>query len=307
MYCKLCTEKNLSEFQIPRRKFTESKKQSLIDDLQLRLGSDFEQHASDPGISLERLVHVIRNSVVNTFPVVEQSKTQRKRFRNPWITPGILKSIDHRNALLKKSIKTKNSDVRSEYKKFQIKLTRIIETAKSKWNQKDFENAGNDRKKVWKKIGRLLKRNKKHGSNLPSKLLNNSTGELETDPHKIVNQLNKHFVSKGPILASKLPDSEKFIFYCMGSRNPVSMDFEDSCVSEVVEVVEAFVKKNSTGHDNIPAVILKWIIHLIAPILVEIFNKCANQGVYPEILKAGKITPLFKAGDKVIDDNYRPI
>ena len=133
------------------------------------------------------------------------------------------------------------------------------------------------------------------------------TGELETDPHKIVNQLNKHFVSKGPKLASKLPESEKSILYCMGNHNPVSMNFEDSNVNEVVEVVEAFVKKNSTGHDNIPAIILKWIIHLIAPILVEIFNNCANQGVYPEILKVGKITPLFKTGDKVIDDNYRPI
>ena len=93
----------------------------------------------------------------------------------------------------------------------------------------------------------------------------------------------------------------------MGRRNPVSMVLQDSDVNEVVCIVDNFLKKNSTGHDNIPAIILKWIINLIAPILVEIFNRCINQGIYPEILKIGKITPLFKNGDKAIDDNYRPI
>ena len=81
-----------------------------------------------------------------------------------------------------------------KYKQFQIKLTRIIESAQAKWNHKDFENAGSDRKKVWKRIGRLLKRKQKSGTNLPLKLLNNSTGQFETDPLKIANELNKHFL-----------------------------------------------------------------------------------------------------------------
>ena len=296
-----------SEFQIPTRKFANSKKQAFIDDLQTRLGDSFEQHVSNPGISLERLVHVIRNSVVNTFPVIKLSNNKRKRFRNPWITPGILKSIDQRNKLLQKAINTKSPEIRLKYKKFQLKLTRIIETAQSKWNQQDIENAGNDRKKVWKSIGKLLKRKPKRGSNLPAELLSGSNGESVTDPQIIANVLNKHFVSKGPKLASKLPNSNKSVLYSMGSRNPVSMDFEDSSVNEVVDIVTDFEKKNTTGHDNIPAIILKWALHLIAPILVEIFNKCVDQGIYPNILKIGKITPLFKSGDKVDKDNYRPI
>ena len=104
-----------SEFQIPRRRFTESKKQALIVNLQANLDDNFEQHSSDPGTSLEKLIHVIQDSVVNTFPIVKLSNNKRKRFRNPWITPGILKSIDRRNALLKKAIKSKNPDDRSEY------------------------------------------------------------------------------------------------------------------------------------------------------------------------------------------------
>ena len=76
-----CSLKKIpSEFQIPKRKFTESNKQDFIDDLQFRLDDNFEQHPSDPGISLEKLVHIIRNSVVNTFPVVPLSNNKRKYF-----------------------------------------------------------------------------------------------------------------------------------------------------------------------------------------------------------------------------------
>ena len=72
-----------------------------------------------------------------------------------------------------------------------------------------------------------MKRKQKSGTNLPPKLWNDSIGDFETDPQKIANQLNKHFVSKGPKLTSKLPISNKSILYSMGHRNPVSMNFSD--------------------------------------------------------------------------------
>ena len=57
-----------------------------------------------------------------------------------------MKSINHRNALLKKAIKTKRRDARLGHNKYQIKLTRVIENIKTKFNHQVIENAGNDRK-----------------------------------------------------------------------------------------------------------------------------------------------------------------
>ena len=62
----------------------------FIEDLQLQLEDSFEEHASNPGSSIEQLVYVIQNLIINTFPIVEMSNSKRKRFCNPWITPGIL-------------------------------------------------------------------------------------------------------------------------------------------------------------------------------------------------------------------------
>ena len=141
---------------------------------------------------------------------------------------------------------------------------------------------------------------------MPSELKLPNTS-ITSDPQKIADALNEHFVSKGPKLASKLPNLNQSILKCMGPRNPNSMKFDESSIPEVVKIVHNFEVKNSTGNDNIPVILLKWCIHLIAPILTSIFNKCGNMGIYPESLKTGKVTPLFKSGDRTDADNFRPI
>ena len=141
---------------------------------------------------------------------------------------------------------------------------------------------------------------------MPDELILDKT--LINKPQAVANELNKHFVTKGPKLASKLPTLNKSVLSYMGRRNPSSMIFEDITVSEVINiVVKYFEDKLSSGHDNIPAMIIKWCITHIAPILTNIFNDCVNSGHYPKSLKIAKVTPLFKEGDTSVADNYRPI
>ena len=85
------------------------------------------------------------------------------------------------------------------------------------------------------------------------------------------------------------------------------MEFKEIQVDGVVNIANSFEEKTSTGFDDIPAIILKWIINLIAPILTKIMNNFACRGIYPDFLKIAKVTPLFKKGDKTDDDNYRSI
>ena len=40
---------------------------------------------------------------------------------------------------------------------------------------------------------------------------------------------------------------------------------------------------------------------------MQIFSTLVNQGIYPEILKTAKVTPLHKNGDNDIPDNFRSI
>ena len=52
---------------------------------------------------------------------------------------------------------------------------------------------------------------------------------------------------------------------------------------------------------------MKWCIPYITEILTKIFNKCVEEGVYPDILKIARVTALPKSGDDSDADNFRPI
>ena len=53
------------------------------------------------------------------------------------------------------------------------------------------------------------------------------------------------------------------------------------------------------------------MIKLCSPVislyLVQCFNTCIDEGVFPEFLKIAKVIPLHKSGSKLNANNYRPI
>ena len=56
-----------------------------------------------------------------------------------------------------------------------------------------------------------------------------------------------------------------------------------------------------------PIEALKIIKCLTSPLLAKIVNNSLNSGVFPQILKTGRVVPIFKSGDRKQVGNYRPI
>ena len=65
--------------------------------------------------------------------------------------------------------------------------------------------------------------------------------------------------------------------------------------------------KTSSGPALLSAKILKTIKHEISPILAYLINLSLEQGIFPDDLKLAKVIPIYKAEDKHIYGNYRPI
>jgi hypothetical protein len=63
----------------------------------------------------------------------------------------------------------------------------------------------------------------------------------------------------------------------------------------------------STGTDNIEPMILKVSAPFIVSPLTYIFNRIIDSGIYPNILKNAKVSPIFKSRKKCLPTNYRPI
>ena len=52
---------------------------------------------------------------------------------------------------------------------------------------------------------------------------------------------------------------------------------------------------------------IKKVSGIISPILAIHYNYLMQLGIFPDILKLGKITPIFKKDDEQLFENYRPI
>ena len=64
---------------------------------------------------------------------------------------------------------------------------------------------------------------------------------------------------------------------------------------------------SSAGPDGIPALLIKKLIGVLAEPFKVIWTESMQTGVIPRILKRGKITPIYKGGDRMIASNYRPV
>ena len=61
------------------------------------------------------------------------------------------------------------------------------------------------------------------------------------------------------------------------------------------------------GLDEISPRLLKDSAHVITPSLTRLFNRSLANKTFPSIWKKGKVSPLFKSGDRCDPNNYRPI
>ena len=77
-----------------------------------------------------------------------------------------------------------------------------------------------------------------------------------------------------------------------------------STVDEINEIIQNF--KNDKASD-ISIFVLKKCSAFISGKLGRFINSFMNEGCFPDILKIGKITPIFKKDDPQKLGNYRPI
>ena len=78
----------------------------------------------------------------------------------------------------------------------------------------------------------------------------------------------------------------------------------DCCESEISSIISEFSNGKSS---DIPVKIIKRSSHIISPILSAYYNVWMKEGIFPDCLKIGKISPIYKKGDVELLENYRPI
>ena len=242
-------------------------------------------------------------------------KSRRNRLVNPWITNGLIKSINYKNFLYEKWKKSKNnknklgdSDLYEKYKNYRKRLRLLIKSAKNKFYSDRFDQCKGNSKKTWELINEL--RGKSKTKSKPSFLIN---GTLVKERRVIADEFNKYFTSIAFNLnenASKdwnsniplipIPHFSSFL----GKRINDCMFFEPCTNDEITKIINGL--DNGKASD-VPIRILKKCAQIIIPNLTMFYNKFIDIGIFPDILKVGQVTPIFKKGNTQLLQNYRPV
>ena len=256
----------------------------------------------NPDEYLNNVVTAIHSAVDKVFPLRKRSKKQLKKFKNSWITQGILNSRQKCHQLYYQYLTKRDEASLKIYKSYKLLLVRSIKKAKNLDDQETFQRCSGDSKKTWKAINDFFRKNRNKETPLIS--LKDNNGDIQTDPRIVANIMNSHFTQKRLNLASKLPNSQSSIYECMGPRLENEMQSNDISDNETLKVIHE-LKTNKTA--DISPKLIKWLDFILAPILTKIFNRYLNVGKYPDIFKLAKVTSIPKGGDKLDRDNYRPI
>ena len=216
-----CQKKNaLANHQV--RDMTQFNLEKFLECLLVRLSPMFEVNTIPVNELADSFLATFSEIVDQFAPERNASRKERKIRSKPWISRGLLKSIQTKNRLFKQLLKNRdNSILSSKYKAYRNTLTRLLRRAKK------------------------LIYNKKRSSSPPSKLMN-SNGEVISNPLAIAAEFNKFFTNVGKTMATLLPsvesnNSKNFVF----SKNKASnYIFLSSCSpQEVYHVINQLKEK----------------------------------------------------------------
>ena len=290
-----------------RRSFLDSKESEFVKCLENNLKNiDFNLN---PNKLMDSVLLATKHTIDSIFPLKKVSRKQSKLILNPWMSKEILKERKVRDELKRKFIQTKNSEDHNKYKKQRNKVNHMIRAAKKKNIKEDCLKCKGNSAKMWKVINKAT--NKKSKPSITPNFIKTKTSDGVIKKVKckteIANAMNRQFTEMGSKLAEKLnPTNTNFMEY-LESPNRDSIFLKKIIEVEVEKLFQEIDISKAVGIDEIPPKVLKWGAAIFIPILTKIFNKCIDEGIYPDSLKIARVTPVFKGGDKNDTSSYRPI
>jgi hypothetical protein len=92
-------------------------------------------------------------------------------------------------------------------------------------------------------------------------------------------------------------------------RPPNTPDDCEFTIEEIRRVIEGMVNKKAPGEDGIAAEIFKETFKIFPASKTAMYNSHQQNGIFPEIWKKAKITPITKTDIQTSQDvtKYRPI
>ena len=222
-----------------------------------------------------------------------------------WMTQGLLVSRLTKIKLGKKSIKTPTYENIQTYKNYRNIYNTLIRTSKKLFFEQQLTLYQSNAKKTWELINLATKRPVKN-KNFTSCL--NINGTITSNPAEIAEKFNNFFVNIATEIEINIPPAVPNVVPIPLTEPDSMFQMSAPIISQdIIDVIKQLKPKHSLDPTNLSMVMLKSVSHEICMPLKHIVNLSLSTGEIPIQMKTAKVVPIFKSGDPMEINNYRPI
>jgi hypothetical protein len=221
-----------------------------------------------------------------------------------FMTNGLLISRRNKDDLYKKHITSPSQSNTDRYRSYRNLYNKLIRASK----KLHIENQLKTNKKNPKKIWDILRENSMGKKNTEKIERVMTAGGPVSDNQAIANEFNKFFSSIGTKISNDVnPSSKKPEDFLNLHNAPPPLELGPISHAEFINIINSLEPKPSCDIDGISNRLVKFLKFELAPPLLHIFNLSITNGKFPSKLKTSRTVPIFKSGDRLLCDNYRPI
>ena len=114
--------------------------------------------SSNPNIAYDNFLYKYNNIYNLSFPIKKITRKQAKLISKPWISKGLLTSIQNKSKLYKKFLHNPSEINNQQYKQYKNKLNYLLKIAKKRYYDFKLEGAKGNLKKTWKLLNQIISR-----------------------------------------------------------------------------------------------------------------------------------------------------
>ena len=255
-------------------------------------------NSEDVNSQFEDFVNYVNRIYCENFPI-KSKFISVKRKNKPWITDSTLKLIRLKSVFY--NMLKNNRITKAENNRIKNKLNKQIEREKNTYFQNAFKDARSNMKKSWSMLRSLM------GTGTPKRDFVSifCDGSSDVDNLGVLNRFNEFFATVGSEITSGItcdvgsPTSNVAV-------NQSSFFLYHPTETEILNII-ANLKNTSTHIDYLPITIFKKLANILVKPLIMLIDNSFRYGIFPDILKIARITPIHKTGDFNIPSTYRPI
>lgn len=232
------------------------------------------------------------------FPKLKVKVNFNNKKKQSWISKGLKKSCKTKRLLRHQFYRNKTANNKTKYLRYTNLLKKCIFNSKKNANIKYIAKNDNKCKATWNVIkDELNNANSRH--NIDSIKYKNT---LLTNPVEIASAFNNHYID-----STNRSVPPNVTGNSMNNVTVGSMFLKPMSITEVKKEILLLNNTNSEGYDEINTKIIKTCVDEIVEVLTQLINLSFYEGIFPEALKLSVVRPLYKKGDRLDLNNYRPI